>query len=108
MIVRAMLVFLGLMVVCLIVVVAGGAMLPRAHVARSSAEYKRPPQVVWDAITDYQSFPSWRGDVRSVEAMPSHAGRSTAPAFLKTLAGRRAGRLQRRYKAEQDSGGQGH
>lgn len=52
----------------IVVILAVGAMLPVEHVASASAAYARPPQQVWDAITDYQRFPQWRTGVAHVEA----------------------------------------
>src|SRR5437762_10516145 len=71
---RVMLVFVGMLALLLVGIVAVGAMLPKQHVARSSADYKRPPEAVWNAITDVRAFPSWRGDVKSVEPLPAHNG----------------------------------
>src|SRR5262245_50155773 len=64
-------VLLTLAVVGLIIVIvfAVGALVPRDHVAASTASIPAAPQAVFDAITDVQGFPAWRGDVMSVEVL---------------------------------------
>jgi hypothetical protein len=64
-------VLLTLAVVGLIIVIAFavGALLPRDHVAASTATIPAPQQAVFDAITDVQGFPKWRGDVATVEVL---------------------------------------
>lgn len=59
----------GMLVLTVIVVLAVGAMLPKAHVARRVAHYNKRPEAVWKVITDYGAFPTWRKQVQSVEAM---------------------------------------
>jgi uncharacterized protein YndB with AHSA1/START domain len=54
----------------LVAVVLGiGAAVPADHVASRSAGYGQPPEVVWEAITDYEAFPSWRSGVDEVEPL---------------------------------------
>src|SRR5262245_775304 len=64
-------VLLTLAVVGLIIVIvfAIGSLVPRDHVAASAATIPAPQQAVFDALTDVQSFPKWRGDVASVEVL---------------------------------------
>jgi uncharacterized protein YndB with AHSA1/START domain len=52
-----------------------GLLLPRDHEASRSATLKASPEAVWAALTDTKAFPAWRGDVRSVEALPSVNGK---------------------------------
>lgn len=69
----------------LVALVAGiGALLPKEHAASQAAEFHRPPEAVWQAITDYEKFPSWRADVKSVTALPGHDGR---PSWREELKG---------------------
>ncbi len=59
----------------LIALAAGiGALLPKAHVASRRARYHRPPEALWDAITDFAAFPSWRPGIASVQALPARDG----------------------------------
>ncbi len=51
-----------------------GALLPRAHLASRRARYRQPPEAIWEAITDFAAFPSWRPGIRSVEALPARDG----------------------------------
>jgi uncharacterized protein YndB with AHSA1/START domain len=57
-------------IVLLVAAVLGiGALVPQDHVASRSARYAQPPEVVWEAITDYEAFPSWRSGVDDVEPL---------------------------------------
>lgn len=71
---RAAIVLLGMLVALLVVIVVIGALLPKSHVVHSTAHYRKPPDAVWNAITDYKSFPEWRMDVRSVDVLPPKNG----------------------------------
>ncbi|HKE00656.1 MAG TPA: SRPBCC family protein [Planctomycetota bacterium] len=62
-VVVASLVLLG----ALIVVV--GACLPRAHRASRSATYRKPPETIYAAITDFASMPQWLAEVKRVEML---------------------------------------
>jgi len=70
---RWILVVLGILVASVIVIVAVGAVLPRDHVASSSARISAQPVDVFRAITDVESFPSWRA-VSKVEVLDSVGG----------------------------------
>ena len=59
-----------LTVLCLLI----GVFLPERHIATCSAVYQQPPQALWDAITRYQDFPTWRRDLESVRESPGPAG----------------------------------
>lgn len=48
-------------------VLMAGYALPVKHVASSTVELEAPPERVWEMITDVESFPRWREDVKSVE-----------------------------------------
>jgi len=71
---KGVLVLLGMAVALLVLIVVVGYLLPKSHVVHSSAQYSKPPDAVWTAITDYKSFPQWRGDVRSVDELPAKNG----------------------------------
>ena len=51
-----------------------GAFLPKSHTASRSTVIAQPPEVLWQALTDYSAFPQWRGDVKSVEMLPNRDG----------------------------------
>lgn len=67
-----------IVVVALVVLVAAvlviGSLLPKEHQASRAIRFRRPPQEVWAAITDYRAFPSWRSNLKAVEELPAHAG----------------------------------
>lgn len=71
---RSLLVLLGMLVALLVMIVAVGALLPKAHVVHSTAHYQKLPDAVWAAIVDYKSYPQWRSDVRSVDVLPPKSG----------------------------------
>ncbi len=56
------------------IVVIIGAMLPKGHVATRAARFRETPAAIWQAITDFAKFPSWRAGVTSVERLPDRDG----------------------------------
>lgn len=62
------LIIAGVLVGIVLVVVLMGTMLPRDHVASTSATIPAPPDSVWHAITDVAAAPQWR-DVKRVEIL---------------------------------------
>jgi uncharacterized protein YndB with AHSA1/START domain len=66
-----LLVVLGLIVGLVLLVVIVGALLPRQHHVTRSARYNQPPAAIWQAITDYKNFPSWRSGLVRVDTLPS-------------------------------------
>jgi len=57
-----------------LVVVIIGYLLPVRHEATVSATIPAAPDAVWAALTDPASYPTWRGDVTSVELLPTDSG----------------------------------
>jgi uncharacterized protein YndB with AHSA1/START domain len=57
-----------------LVVVVVGYLLPVKHVSTVSATIPATPERVWDALTDVAAYPTWRGDVTSVEMLPADSG----------------------------------
>jgi uncharacterized protein YndB with AHSA1/START domain len=51
-----------------------GLLLPRQHVAATSAVIDRPVGEVWLAISDIESQAAWRSDLKGVKRLPDHAG----------------------------------
>lgn len=67
--------YIGAAVALLIALVAAvGAMLPRSHVAARSLRVNRPPQEVWNVITNVEAFPNWRSGIARVERLPDANG----------------------------------
>lgn len=48
-----------------------GALLPEKHTATEAARFHQNPDAVWQAITNFQDFPAWRSNVRSIEPLAS-------------------------------------
>jgi|SRR6478672_12417759 len=65
---------IGLVVIIAIVMIVGYS-LPKGHTATRTAHLPAPPEKVWGTITDFQGFPSWRKDVKSVDVLPTHDGK---------------------------------
>ena len=63
--------------IALLVAIAAlvGSRLPKSHRASREQVLAASPDAVWAAITDVDSFPSWRGDVKSVRRLPDRDGR---------------------------------
>jgi hypothetical protein len=51
-----------------------GALLPQNHVATRATRFRRSPQELFQAITNYSDFPNWRPGVKSVEPLPDRDG----------------------------------
>lgn len=54
-----------------------GSFMPKSHTATRSAVIGKPPEVLWQVLTDCSSFPQWRPDVKTVEILPDRNGRKT-------------------------------
>jgi uncharacterized protein YndB with AHSA1/START domain len=65
---------LGVIVALALCVVAIGAALPRQHVVSRQATYHQPPEAIWQAIMDYEKFPTWIQGVSRVEPFQSLDG----------------------------------
>jgi hypothetical protein len=57
-----------------LVVVIAGYLLPARHEVTVSATIPASPDAVWAVLTDPASYPTWRGDVTSVELLPTDSG----------------------------------
>jgi uncharacterized protein YndB with AHSA1/START domain len=68
-----LLVGVAVLVLIVAVVVVVGYMLPRDHVASTTATIPAPPDSVWEALTDVRDYPRWRPSVRSVDALSTEA-----------------------------------
>ena len=66
---------LGTIVALLILLIVAmyviGSRLPEKHTAVRVARYNQPADAIWQAITEYQKFPSWRSNVKRVEPLAS-------------------------------------
>lgn len=59
----------------LFIITAVGLSIPRSHVASRTLRMRQPPEIVWQVITDYESQPNWRKDLKTVERLPDREGR---------------------------------
>src|SRR5512132_1807029 len=73
---RFALIGLGVIAAIVAVVVAVGFMLPVKHNASRQALYHQPATKIFTLITNVKEFPSWRSSVKTVEVLPSGAGRA--------------------------------
>ena len=64
---RKLLIALGILVALVGLVTLIGYSLPVAHTASRTASLTQPADRVYVALTDVQSYPQWRSDVKSVE-----------------------------------------
>ncbi len=71
---RIVVVMLAVVVGLGLVVVIVGLLLPVKHEAAVSAAIPAAPEEVWAVLTDPASYPTWRGDVTSVEMLTPDSG----------------------------------
>ena len=74
---RWLLIAVAVVVTVAAVVVLGGLLLPKDHIATRAARYPAPAESIWSAITDVAAYPSWRPGVDRVELLPSRNGHTT-------------------------------
>ena len=72
---RIVVLLLGVVVGLALLVVVIGYLLPVKHVATVAVRVPAAPAQVWEALTDVAAYPTWRGDVTSVEMLPADSGR---------------------------------
>ena len=65
-----------LLVVLVALAWGGGAMIAKEHTATSTIMLRASPASVWAALQEWQRFPEWRKDLKSVEAFTSPDGKS--------------------------------
>ena len=64
----------GLILALVVLVLVVGWLLPVKHQALQAATFSATPERVWQLITDIDSFPGWRGDVKGVTRLPDRDG----------------------------------
>ena len=66
---------LGVGLVVLVAVVVGvGLLLPEKHRASESARFRVSAEQLWEVITNFGAYPTWRTGVSSVERLPDMNG----------------------------------
>lgn len=68
-------VIVGVILLLAAVVALVGSRLPKDHTASRSIVLHQSPQQVYDVVRDFQSAPSWRSDVKSVEVQSQPSGK---------------------------------
>jgi uncharacterized protein YndB with AHSA1/START domain len=61
----------GIIVALIAVIYAIGAALPEQHSVTRVTRYRQKPDAIWQAITDYENFPSWRSNLKSTGTLTS-------------------------------------
>jgi uncharacterized membrane protein len=78
--VKTLIVIVIAIVVVIVVLAAVGALvgsrLPKNHTASRSILLHRSPKEVYDVVRDFNSAPSWRSDVKSVEVKTQPDGKT--------------------------------
>jgi hypothetical protein len=64
----------GALAIVALLVAAVGAMLPKAHAASRTARIALPPDVLYNVLADVSAYPSWRGDLKSLQRLPDRDG----------------------------------
>lgn len=71
---RYILLVIGALVTIVIVIALVGWSLPVRHRASVARTYMAPASSLFQLITDVAAFPTWRSDVKAVEALPDENG----------------------------------
>jgi len=58
------------------VVALVGSRLPQSHRASGERLLAASSELLWRTLIDVEAFPSWRGDVKRVQRLPDHDGRT--------------------------------
>ena len=69
------LIALGALVVLVALVALVGAFVPREHRATCRARFRTGADALFAALTDYDGYPAWRGDVKSVRRLEPIGGK---------------------------------
>jgi hypothetical protein len=51
-----------------------GLTRPRGHVARTQAEYAKPPAEVWQVVSDFDRWHEWNPEIKAVQQLPDRNG----------------------------------
>src|SRR5438132_6231164 len=62
-----LLVVAGVVAGLLLAIVLIGMLLPKGHTASRTASFSRPTEDVWQVISNFAAYPSWRKDLKAVE-----------------------------------------
>ena len=65
----------AIFVAVIAVVAIVGMLMPQSHIVSRSVQVKQSPDVIFNAITDWTSFPNWREGVKGVKERTGEAGR---------------------------------
>ncbi|MEK6286149.1 MAG: SRPBCC family protein [Acidobacteriota bacterium] len=68
------LIVVGVIAALIAVVAIIGSLMPKGHSASRTTVINKPPEVLWQAMTDCAAFPQWRADVKSVEVISDRDG----------------------------------
>jgi hypothetical protein len=66
------------------IVVAVGALLPKAHSVSRSVQIPMPPDALFARLADVAAYQSWRPDVKSLQRLPDKDG---MPAWIEETGG---------------------
>ena len=68
------LIVLGVIVGLILLIGFVGMLIPKSHVASRKARFNQTPEIVFDAITDFQGQTAWRTALAEVERLPDREG----------------------------------
>ena len=66
---RTLVIVLTALLAVVLVPLVGGFMLPQAHVATRSADFRVSPDSLWQVITRVSDYPYWRTGITDVEVL---------------------------------------
>lgn len=70
------LIVLGVVVGLILFIGIVGMLIPKSHVASRKARFNQTPEIVFDAITEFQGQTAWRTGLAKVERLPDRDGKA--------------------------------
>ena len=53
-----------------------GSLLPKEHVATRMAQYRQPPEKIWEALTNIEEMSKWRSELKSIQRLADVEGKA--------------------------------
>jgi len=71
------LIVVGILIGLILLVLLIGLALPKAHSASVAARYSQKPEAVFEAVSNWREYPTWRKDLKGVKERRGEPGQAT-------------------------------